>query len=92
MAVPEHHIREQRLKARKMNELKKKKIAKKQQRVATHGGDPDFEKMFGKNIDEFLEDSDWDIDSYDNMSNFSKGTSRSAFNDGRIRGLESIYL
>jgi len=29
MAVPEHHIREQRLKARKMNELKKKKIAKK---------------------------------------------------------------
>lgn len=48
--------------------------------------------MFGKDIDEFLEDSDWDIESFDNMSNFSKGTSRSALNDGRIRGLESIYL
>jgi hypothetical protein len=48
--------------------------------------------MFGKDIDEFLEDSDWDIESLENMSNFSKGTSRSAFNDGRIRGLESIYL
>ena len=48
--------------------------------------------MFGKDIDEFLEDSDWDIESFDNMSHYSKGTSRSAFNDGRLRGLESIYL
>jgi hypothetical protein len=48
--------------------------------------------MFGKDIDEFLEDSDWDIESFDNMSQMSKGTSRSAFQDGRIRGLESIYL
>jgi hypothetical protein len=24
-------------------------------------GDPDFEKMFGRDIDEFLEDSEWDI-------------------------------
>jgi hypothetical protein len=55
-------------------------------------GDPDFEKMFGKDIDEFLEDSDWDIESFDNMSNFSKGTSRTMHQDGRIRGLESIYL
>jgi hypothetical protein len=31
-------------------------------------GDPDFEKMFGKDIDEFLEDSDWDVESFDNMS------------------------
>jgi hypothetical protein len=48
--------------------------------------------MFGKDIDEFLEDSDWDLESIGNMSHFSKGTARSAFNDGRIRGLESIYL
>ncbi len=89
MAVPEHHIREQRLKQRKLNELKAKKKSKKK---LGPGGDPDFEKMFGKDIDEFLEDSDWDIESLENMSNFSKGTSRSAFNDGRIRGLESIYL
>lgn len=70
LAVPEHHLREQRLKQRKMNELKSKK--------RTKGGDPDFEKMFGKDIDEFLEDSDWDIESFDNMSNFSKGTTRTA--------------
>lgn len=71
-----------------MNELKTKK-----KKVRGGGvGDPDFERMFGKDIDEFLEDSDWDIESFDNMSNLSKGTSRSVLHDGRIRGLESIYL
>ena len=55
-------------------------------------GDADFEKMFGKDIDEFLENSDWDIESFENMSNFSRGTARSAFLDGRLRGLENIYL
>jgi len=87
MAVPDHHLREQRLKQKKMNELKQKK-PKRGGKVIDH----DFEKMFGKDIDAFLEDSDWDIESFDKMSNFSKGTSRSAFGDGRIRGLESIYL
>jgi hypothetical protein len=72
-----------------MNELK----TKNKQRKLKGGGDPDFEKMFGKDIDEFLEDSDWDIESFDNMSHYSKGTSRSALGqDGKIRGLESIYL
>jgi hypothetical protein len=87
LIVPEHHMREQRLKQRRMNELKSKG------KKLKNGGDPDFEKMFGKDIDEFLEDSDWDIESIDNMSHYSKGTSRSALGqDGRIRGLESIYL
>jgi hypothetical protein len=71
-------LKELRLKGK----LKKKRAA----------GDPDFEKMFGKDIDEFLEDSDWDIESFDNMSQYSRGTAKSAFLDGRIRGLESIYL
>jgi hypothetical protein len=57
-----------------MNELKNRNKGRK--RV---GGDPDFEKMFGKDIDEFLEDSDWDIESFDNMSQYSKGTSRSLY-------------
>lgn len=54
----------------------------------------EFEKMFGKDIDEFLEDSEWDLNSLDNMSNLSSQRSnvRSALGDGRIRGLESIYL
>jgi len=30
--------------------------------------------MFGKDIDEFLEDSEWDIESIDKMSQFSKGS------------------
>ncbi len=73
-----------------MNELKKKNIVQKKKQGG--GLDADFEKMFGKDIDEFLEDSDWDVESFGKMSNFSKGTARSALADGRIRGLESIYL
>jgi hypothetical protein len=50
-----------------MNELKKRggtnnKIPQSKK------GDPDFEKMFGKDIDEFLENSDWDIPSCGKMS------------------------
>jgi hypothetical protein len=76
LAVPDHHQREQRLKQKKMNELKNRNKGKRRQ---GGGGDPDFEKMFGKDIDEFLEDSDWDIESFDNMSQYSKGTSRSLY-------------
>lgn len=74
-----------------MNELKQRKQMK--QKQAKQRGDADFEKMFGKDIDEFLEDSDWDLESFDKMSQFSRGTSRSAVSDAkRLRGLESIYL
>jgi hypothetical protein len=90
MAVPEHHIREEKLKKQKMKELRLKGKLKKKR--GANPGDPDFEKMFGKDIDEFLEDSDWDIESFENMSQYSRGTAKSAFLDGRIRGLESIYL
>ena len=89
MAVPEHHLREEKLKKQKLKELRLKGKLKKKKGTA---GDPDFEKMFGKDIDEFLEDSDWDIESFENMSQYSRGTAKSAFLDGRIRGLESIYL
>jgi len=57
--------------------------------------DADFEKMFGKDIDEFLEDSEWDIESIDKMSNFSKGsknTIRSASQKSKLQGLEKVYL
>jgi hypothetical protein len=66
MAVPEHHIREEKLKKQKMKELRLKGKLKKKR--SGNPGDPDFEKMFGKDIDEFLEDSDWDIESFENMS------------------------
>ena len=75
------------------------KIAAKKKRIA--GGKPgkisqdaDFEKMFGKDIDEFLEDSEWDIESIDKMSQFSKG-SKNTFRSsqaGKLKGLEKVYL
>jgi hypothetical protein len=92
-AVPEHHIREQRLKQKKMNELnRRQKQSKREAQTGKTIHDLEFEKMFGKDIDEFLDDSDWDIESMGKLSNYSKGTARSALGDGRIRGLESIYL
>lgn len=51
--------------------------------------------MFGKDIDEFLEDSEWDIESMDKMSAFSRGsknTIRSANHASKLRGLEKVYL
>merc|ERR1712178_81184 len=79
---------------------RKKQIAKaKKQRAAGKTGkiskDADFEKMFGKDIDEFLEDSEWDIESIDKMSQFSKGsknTIRSANQANKLKGLEKLYL
>lgn len=50
--------------------------------------------MFGKDIDEFLEDSEWDIESIDKMSQFSKG-SKNTFRSGqgsKLKGLEKVYL
>jgi hypothetical protein len=41
---------------------------KKRQEKGGGKKDADFEKMFGKDIDEFLEDSEWDIESMDKMS------------------------
>ena len=64
--------REEALKAQEMQRLKMAKIAAKKKAIAARGGkiskDADFEKMFGKDIDEFLEDSEWDIESVDKMS------------------------
>jgi len=42
------------------------------------GTDGDFEKMFGKDIDQFLEESDWDIDSYEKMSQYSRASGRNS--------------
>jgi hypothetical protein len=63
-----------------MDEIMRKKqarMAQKKKKAAMAGKftkDADFEKMFGQDIDEFLEDSEWDIESMDKMSQFSKGS------------------
>jgi hypothetical protein len=51
----------------------------------------DLDKLYGKDVDEFLNESDWDIESANNKSHMSYKSSRSN-GDKRIRGLETIYL
>jgi hypothetical protein len=81
-----------------MDEIKAKKMAvakKRRNQTGKISKDADFEKMFGKDIDEFLEDSEWDIESIDKMSQFSKNsknTIHSAAQAGKLRGLEKLYL
>jgi len=94
--------REDQLKREQMDEINARKAAKLAARKRKLAGKPgkiskdaDFEKMFGKDIDEFLEDSEWDIESIDKMSQFSKNskqTIRSAAQAGKLRGLEKLYL
>lgn len=58
-----------------INRVKAAKLAAAKKKAVKSGKiskDADFEKMFGKDIDEFLEDSEWDIESMDKMSQFSK--------------------
>jgi hypothetical protein len=50
----------------------------------------DLEKLYTRDIDDFLNDSDWDVESIA-PSNVSYQSTRSQF-DGKLRGLESIYL
>lgn len=78
-----------------MEAIARKRAVKKAKKAGKLSKDADFEKMFGKDIDEFLEDSEFDIESMDKMSQFSKGskqTIRSASNANRLRGLEKLYL
>lgn len=51
----------------------------------------DLDKLYGKDVDDFLNESDWDINSDNNKSQMSYKSARS-YGDKRIRGLESIYL
>ena len=55
----------------------------------------DFEKVLGKDIDQFLEDSEWDIESYGKMSQYSRGGSaRANSHDQRIKHqvMEKVYM
>ena len=65
----------------------------KRNRMKEHGSvAPDnLEKVYEKNVDDFLNDSDWDIESVNNKSQASYKSTKS-YGDKRIRGLESIYL
>ena len=47
-----------------------------------------MEKFYEKDIDELLDDSDWDINSFSSESYASSIVQ----SDRKVRGLESIYL
>merc|ERR1712100_72083 len=54
--------------------------------------DADFEQMFGKDIDQFLEDSEWDIESQDKVSQRSGASRGSASNAQKLKAMEKVYL
>ena len=48
-----------------------------------------MDKFYEKDIDELLDDSNWDINSFTSDGSIGKSQGES---DSRVRGLESIYL
>jgi len=48
--------------------------------------------MFGKDIDQFLEDSEWDIESQDKVSQGSRGSRNSLANAQKLKAMEKVYL
>lgn len=48
--------------------------------------------MFGKDIDQFLEDSEWDIESQDKVSQGSRGSRNSLLNAQKLKKMEKVYL
>ena len=54
--------------------------------------DGDFEQMFGKDIDKYLEESEWDIESYEKMSHFSRGSGRNSARGAKLKVMEKAYL
>lgn len=75
---------------KKRNRTKKRSRRNKPKEMASVAPD-DLDKLYGKDVDDFLNESDWDIDSVNNKSQISYKSARS-HGDKRIRGLESIYL
>ena len=52
----------------------------------------DFEKMFGKDVDQYLEGSEFDLDEYDKLSQFSRGTGRNSQANMKLKAMEQVYL
>jgi|Transcript_13465 hypothetical protein len=48
--------------------------------------------MFGKDIDQYLEGSDFDLDEYDKLSQYSKGTGRNSQANVKLKAMEQVYL
>jgi len=53
----------------------------------------EFEKVYKKDIDKFIDGSDFEVESLTGFSEISKGTFKSTVqNNPRMKGLEKVYL
>lgn len=52
----------------------------------------EFEKLYKKDIDKFIDGSDFEIESLAGFSDLSKGTFKSVARDPKMRDLEKVYL
>jgi len=95
------HLKQRGLEA---SELKKKRL---RSRKKSHGGEvkakhaqpqydkkfeDEFEKLYKKDIDKFIDGSDFEVESLGGFSELSKNTFKSAVQNSRMRGLEKVYL
>ena len=71
-------------------ELRSRKMNTQQKRGDQAEGD--FEKMFGKDVDQYLEGSEFDLDEYDKLSQFSRGTGRNSQANMKLKAMEQVYL
>lgn len=72
-----------------LNEIRERKMRSMKKGDMNEG---DFEKMFGKDIDQYLEESEFDLDEYDRMSQFSRGTGRNSQANVKLKAMEQVYL
>jgi len=68
-----------------------RKLRKKQRGPNSKASNSDFEKLYDKNLDEFLENSEFDFESIGPPSR-TMSRQGSARGENRLKGLESIYL
>ena len=56
--------REKKLKDDALAQIDSKKSRSRKKNGKMSGANTEFDNMYGKEVDEFLNDSDWDVDSY----------------------------
>ena len=52
----------------------------------------EYEKIYKKDIDKFIDGSDFEVESLAGFSEVSKGTFKSGQNNQKMKGLEKVYL
>lgn len=52
----------------------------------------EFERLYKNDIDQFIDGSDFEVESLAGLSDISKHTFKTALQNSKIRGLEKVYL